>query len=133
MPYRRAPLAGTPVRAERFRAALQPRVLGRAGLGEQDNLRALHVERGNATLRTADAAPVVLTGPAVGWFPWRGNKRLHLGAGAQGRKAPIFCWASAHWGACCNGDRRKPNCAFRRGAVWFFGWRATLRLAISGR
>jgi len=30
-------------------------VPGRAGLGERDNLRALYLERGTATLRAADA------------------------------------------------------------------------------
>lgn len=76
--------ATTPVRAERFRAALQTRVLGRAGLGEQNNLRALLLDRGTVTLRPAQATPVVITGPAVGWFPWRDDMRLELGAGAQG-------------------------------------------------
>lgn len=84
MPQHRAGLSGTTIRAERFRAALQTRVLGRAGLGERDNLRALFLERGTATLRPADAAPMVITGPAMGWFPWRDDMRLDLAAGAQG-------------------------------------------------
>lgn len=84
MPYQRGGPAGTTIRAERFRAALQTRVLGRAGLGERDNLRALFLERGTATLRPADAAPMVVTGPAMGWFPWRDDMRLDLAAGAQG-------------------------------------------------
>ena len=80
----RPSLATSPVRAERFRAALQTRVLGRAGLGEAANLRALFLERGTATLRRADSPPLPISGPAVGWFPWREDMRLDLGAGAQG-------------------------------------------------
>ena len=84
MPSQRPGLSGSPVRAERFRAALQTRALGRAGLGERDNLRAVHLERGSVTLRSADGVAQVLSGPAMGWFPWQDDLRLELGAGAQG-------------------------------------------------
>ncbi|WP_117194474.1 helix-turn-helix domain-containing protein [Rhizobium terrae] len=73
-----------PVRAERFRAALQTRVLGRAGLGEAENFRALFLEKGEAMLRGADDDALPLSGPTMGWFPWRDGMRLELGAGAQG-------------------------------------------------
>jgi AraC-like DNA-binding protein len=74
----------TPIRAERFRADLQPRSLGLAGLDEGENFRAIHLERGEATLRTRDAPPLPLAGPVMGWFPWRDGMRLELAAGAQG-------------------------------------------------
>lgn len=73
-----------PVRAERFRAALQTRVLGRAGLGEAENFRALILEKGDAVLRAMDDAVLPLAGPMMGWFPWRDGMRLELAAGAQG-------------------------------------------------
>jgi AraC family transcriptional regulator, transcriptional activator of pobA len=74
----------TPIRAERFRSALQMRTLGRAGLGEAENVRAVLLERGEATLRTPDSSPIPLAGPVMGWFPWRDGMRLDLAAGAQG-------------------------------------------------
>ena len=73
-----------PVRAERFRAALQTRVLGRAGLGDAENVRALILEKGEAVLRDGDDVILPLTGPIMGWIPWRDGMRLELGAGAQG-------------------------------------------------
>ncbi len=72
-----------PVRAERFRAALQLRTLGRAGLGRGRNYRAILLERGSATLR-ANSGERRLNAPAMGWFPWSGEMRLELDAGAQG-------------------------------------------------
>lgn len=72
-----------PVRAERFRAALQPRVLGLAGLGGGDNFRAVLLERGEAMLRSPETEHP-LAAPLAGWFPWQADMRLHLGAGAQG-------------------------------------------------
>lgn len=90
MPFRRNAAATpgrsteTPIRAERFRADLQARSLGLAGLGEAQNFRAIHLERGEATLRLEDAAPLPLAGPLMGWFPWREGMRLELAAGAQG-------------------------------------------------
>ncbi|SMC98849.1 helix-turn-helix domain-containing protein [Rhizobium sp. RU36D] len=73
-----------PVRAERFRAALQARVLGRAGLGEAENYRALIVEKGDVVLRDGDDRMLELSGPVMGWIPWRDGMRLELAAGAQG-------------------------------------------------
>lgn len=73
-----------PVRAERFRAALQTRVLGRAGLGDAENFRALILEKGEAVLRDGDDLVLPLSGPVMGWIPWRDGLRLELGAGAQG-------------------------------------------------
>lgn len=90
MPFRFAgPATGgrtveTPLRAERFRADLQARSLGVAGLGEAENFRAIHLERGEATLRFSDAPALPLSGPVMGWFPWREGMRLELAAGAQG-------------------------------------------------
>lgn len=90
MPHRNMPLSApsirpeVPVRAERFKAALQTRVLGRAGLGDTENFRALIVEKGEVVLRTADDRAVPLSGPVMGWIPWREGMRLELGAGAQG-------------------------------------------------
>jgi len=90
MPFRRSTAATsgrsaeTPIRAERFRADLQARSLGLAGLGEAENFRAIHLDRGEATLRLEDAAPLLLAGPLMGWFPWREGMRLELAAGAQG-------------------------------------------------
>lgn len=72
-----------PVRAERFRAALQTRVLGLAGLEAGPNARALLLDRGQAVLQ-AGGTEQVLVAPVVGWFPWREDMRLYLGAGAQG-------------------------------------------------
>lgn len=74
----------TPIRAEAFRAALQTRSLGLAGLDEAENVRAVLLERGEARLRQRDGAVVPLTGAAVGWFPWAPDMRLELAAGAQG-------------------------------------------------
>jgi AraC-like DNA-binding protein len=81
-----------PVHAERFRAALQARVLGLAGLnaggsGVGVSFRALHLERGSATLTGPGTGPDderVLDAPMTGWFPWADDLRLHLAAGAQG-------------------------------------------------
>ncbi|MBO3761791.1 AraC family transcriptional regulator [Ciceribacter sp. L1K22] len=73
-----------PVRAERFRAALQTRVLGRAGLGDTGNFRALLLEKGDAVLRTGDDVILPLTGPVMGWMPWKEGMRLELSSGAQG-------------------------------------------------
>ncbi len=73
-----------PVRAERFRAALQTRVLGRAGLGEAGNFRAMILEKGEAALLSGNDTALPLSGPVMGWFPWRDGMRLELGAGAQG-------------------------------------------------
>ena len=90
MPFRRLlPLPASsrpevPVRAERFRAALQTRVLGRAGLGDQENFRALILEKGEAVLRDSDDITLPLVGPIMGWVPWRSGMRLELAAGAQG-------------------------------------------------
>lgn len=90
MPHRRAdtrrtlPQPEVTVRAERFRAALQARTLGRAGLSEAENIRAILVDRGEVTLRPVSGPAVPLTGPVMGWFPWRDGMRLDLGAGAQG-------------------------------------------------
>lgn len=78
------PRPEAPVRAERFKAALQTRVLGRAGLGDTENFRALIVEKGEVVLRDADERAVQLSGPVMGWIPWRDGMRLELGAGAQG-------------------------------------------------
>lgn len=72
-----------PVRAERFRTALQARVLGMAGLGAGVSFRALHLERGHATL-SGPFGELVLEAPMTGWFPWASGMRLHLAAGAQG-------------------------------------------------
>lgn len=83
----RAPLSPrpeVPVRAERFRAALQARVLGRAGLSEDRNIRAILVERGDIVLRPDHGPTLPLTGPVMAWFPWHEGMRLDLGAGAQG-------------------------------------------------
>lgn len=79
-----APRPEAPVRAERFRAALQTRVLGRAGLGDAENFRALILEKGEAALRDGDELVLPLSGPVMGWIPWRDGMRLELGAGAQG-------------------------------------------------
>lgn len=79
-----APRPEAPVRAERFRAALQTRVLGRAGLGDAENFRALILEKGEAALRDGDELVLPLAGPVMGWIPWRDGMRLELGAGAQG-------------------------------------------------
>lgn len=76
--------AETPIRAEQFRAALQARSLGLAGLDEAENVRALHLDRGEAILRTPEAEPLPLSGPLMGWFPWAPGMRLELAAGAQG-------------------------------------------------
>lgn len=90
MPFRRLlPLnppsrPEVPVRAERFKAALQTRVLGRAGLGDQENFRALILEKGEAMLRDGDHMTLPLSGPVMGWIPWRDGMRLELAAGAQG-------------------------------------------------
>jgi AraC-type DNA-binding domain-containing proteins len=73
-----------PVRAERFRAALQTRVLGRAGLGEAGNVRAMILEKGEAVLLSSNDAVLPMSGPVMGWFPWREGMRLELAAGAQG-------------------------------------------------
>ncbi|ADZ72373.1 AraC family transcriptional regulator [Polymorphum gilvum] len=83
-PHQPAPRAETPVRAEGFRAALQTRVLGRAGLGDEDSFRVLLLERGSAVLRGTDRQPLPVAGRLVGWFPWREDMRLDLAAGAQG-------------------------------------------------
>lgn len=72
-----------PVRAERFRAALHVRTLGRAGLGRGRNYRAVLLERGSATLRS-NTGERLLDAPAMAWFPWTEEMRLELGAGAQG-------------------------------------------------
>lgn len=82
------PRAEVPVRAERFRTALQARVLGLAGLdvaapGRGRSFRALHLERGQATLAGPEGERV-LEAPLTGWFPWAEGLRLHLAAGAQG-------------------------------------------------
>lgn len=79
-----SPRPEVPVRAERFRAALQTRILGRAGLGDTENFRALILDKGDAVLRSADDATLPLSGPVMGWFPWREGMRLELAAGAQG-------------------------------------------------
>jgi AraC family transcriptional regulator, transcriptional activator of pobA len=90
VPHRNIPLSTppsrpeVPVRAERFKAALQTRVLGRAGLGDTENVRALIVEKGEVVLRMVDDRVVPLAGPVMGWIPWRDGMRLELGAGAQG-------------------------------------------------
>jgi len=76
--------AETSIRAERFRADLQARSIGVAGLDDAENFRAIHLERGEATLRLPDATPLPLAGPVMGWFPWREGMRLELAAGAQG-------------------------------------------------
>lgn len=85
MPHRR-PLPQPPeqpVRAERFRAALQTRVLGLAGLAGGPSYRALLLQRGTAVLH-GPGGEQALAAPAMGWFPWNEDLRLYLGAGAQG-------------------------------------------------
>jgi AraC family transcriptional activator of pobA len=72
------------VRAESFRAALQARTLGLAGLDEAHAVRAIHLERGEARLLRPDDDGLPLGGPLVGWFPWQADMRLEIGAGAQG-------------------------------------------------
>ncbi|HSF62959.1 MAG TPA: AraC family transcriptional regulator [Paracoccaceae bacterium] len=90
MPHRRpearrpAPQPEVTVRAERFRAALQARILGRAGLSEDENYRAILVDRGEVVLRPEEGTALPLTGPVMAWFPWRAGMRLELGASAQG-------------------------------------------------
>lgn len=74
----------TPIRAEAFRAALQPRTLGLAGLDEAQNVRAIHLERGEARLRLAGDAVLPLQAPVMGWFPWHPDMRLEIGASGQG-------------------------------------------------
>lgn len=73
----------TPARAERLRVSLQPRVLGRAGIGEDKSYRLLYLERGNATVRLGDAH-LALTGPVLGWFPWSDTQRIEIAAGSNG-------------------------------------------------
>lgn len=71
------------MRAERLQPALQPRVLGRAGLVGAHNFRAILLETGRATIR-APVGETAIIGPAVAWLPWRDGMRLHIAAGAQG-------------------------------------------------
>ncbi|MBS0123785.1 helix-turn-helix domain-containing protein [Thetidibacter halocola] len=73
----------TPVRAERFRAALQTRVIGRVGIEGPQSFRALHLERGTGRLRRQDE-DIAFVGPVLAWFPWTETQRVELGAGAQG-------------------------------------------------
>lgn len=85
MPFRKtnAPTAEQPVRAERFRSALHPRVLGTAGLVSGQNFRALLLERGEAVLRNGEGE-TPLFAPLAAWMPWPEGTRLQILAGAQG-------------------------------------------------
>jgi len=127
MPGQRLGLSGSPVRAERFRAALQTRVLGRAGPGERDNLRAVHLERGSVTLRSADGVAQVLPGPAMGWFPWQDDLRLELGAGARGTHLLVGAGAL---GRVLHRRARRQSCALPPIGPPCCGWRG---IAAPGR
>lgn len=72
-----------PVRAERFQSALQPRVLGTAGLMSGQSFRAILLERGEAVLRT-DGEEIGLFAPLATWLPWSDGARLTISAGTKG-------------------------------------------------
>ena len=76
----REPIA---VRAERIRPALQSRVLGRAGMGEDNRWRLLHLSRGAGRLIEGQSAQL-LTAPVLVWVPGGAERRITLDAGAQG-------------------------------------------------
>ena len=90
MPYRKVLeeelhfQSDSPIRVERFRADLQVRVLGRAGLGEGENLRAILLTKGSATLKNEKNEDISLVAPFLTWLPWRIGMQLKIDAGAQG-------------------------------------------------
>lgn len=84
--YRTVPASDAgeaPMRADRLQPALQPRILGRAGLVGAHNFRALLLESGQAALH-GPTGEMVMNGPVVAWLPWRDGMRLRIAPGARG-------------------------------------------------
>lgn len=73
----------TPMRAEPIRSGLRPQTLGRSGILGAQNVRALILTAGSATLMTP-AGDEVVQAPVFVWTPWNEGARLTIAPGSQG-------------------------------------------------